>query len=358
MDQDPSTTVNVHGGEAATVGQLVEILAQHMEEARQREEARAQREEARAQMLLDLAQREEVRAQREEERAQAMGDLVQRAEVRAQEALEGLHKRDQERAHGKVKLPTPKFGGKPEEDPMRFLAKLNNALDGEDVVCPVKRTLALIGALEGAPETWALRVQDDLLKLKDWGKVREAFLGKWSSATAQEVLYRRRDALKQSGELDKYVDAYVELDAAIVGSSDTDRFHRFLSGLKDTVRQFVLMCNPENLDEAIAAARRYIHAGTWTVGGPSVAPTIAEQPTKPSMDVDAVELVVVNALSRYHQQHGGRYFGRGRRGKDSGERRTKLKEDIRCYKCDGHGHIARYCKSDKKDDKRHASEDE
>jgi hypothetical protein len=143
------------------------------------------------------------------------------------------------------------------------------------------------------------------------------------------------EALNQSGSARNFVDRFDELVSMLPSNSysERDMIDRFIRKLKKHTQLQVRMKAPATLMQAYAFAKETdsIYYQVNRLQGQERRPV-------PRRDPNAMEVDQINLKSN------GRPY-RGQKQQDHGRQSRPPQKEVRCFRCDAIGHIARYCKN-------------
>lgn len=84
----------------------------------------------------------------------------------------------------------------------------------------------------------------------------QALVTAFAAPNAQQKAREKMDSLRQNGSVAQYTSRFRELLLEIPSMQPAEALHRFVTGLKPTVKQHVLIAKPATVDDAIALADR------------------------------------------------------------------------------------------------------
>lgn len=115
--------------------------------------------------------------------------------------------------------------------------------------------------LRGAAATWwfnKLRAAnaEETLAWSDWDTFAEMLKKEFEPVNPVRVARRRLDEIRQRYSVQQYVKEFRDITQQIPGITNEELLHRFITGLKETVRRDVDKAEPNDLEGAIRLAEK------------------------------------------------------------------------------------------------------
>lgn len=104
-----------------------------------------------------------------------------------------------------------------------------------------------------------------------WASFCAALIQRFRPINDERVARDKLLSLRQTGSVAQFATAFQTLLLKVPDISDAERLHRFIAGLKPTIKTQLLISNPKTLEEALEMAERIDHI-TYSVSGRVAAP--------------------------------------------------------------------------------------
>jgi hypothetical protein len=180
--------------------------------------------------------------------------------------------------------------------------------------------------MRGRAETWLRRLEAESTLPAEWHDFKNSVIKAFKPVHSVEMARDKLAVLNQTGSVESYVDAFQNLSLEIPDLSPAEAKDRFIRGLQPSIRAYVRTQVPDSLDKAFHLAMAYEGGlGTATSSGHNAPrpPVSIGYDHSASMDLDI-------AQTRFRRQRNPRTF---------------FDADIRCFNCNGQGHVQRNCSS-------------
>ncbi|KAG1533824.1 hypothetical protein G6F51_012420 [Rhizopus arrhizus] len=219
-----------------------------------------------------------------------------------------------------------------------------------------ERILYAVTLLRGDALIWWNQYKTSRIPPEDWPTFRSILENEFKPINATQAARDKMAVLTQRTNVTSYINEFRSLQLQIKDMSSGDALDRFVRGLKPQLRVMVRSRFPHSLEsaESIALAiEAAMNDGEYATSYATNAPvannpftrsqsTIHALPNDDPMDLDSIQHAI-NVLSKAYRFN--------RKENNSGNRSTS-RQQVRCYGCQGVGHMKNECPTWRKSGRR------
>lgn len=255
---------------------------------------------------------------------QVMAGMQNVTEQQSQQLLHVLGSRDTPGTSQEKRsdVPWPTFSAEPGENVRLWTHLMRKAFKAHKVADDDKVVNAEL-CLKGRAAQWSLGLEQGRggEPFSNWDDFARSIVERFEPANLQHQLHDQLRELKQDTTVREYISRFQDLLSQVDSMTEVGQVAYFVAGLKSDLRYEVRKQRPSTLAEAIRLAEDIYDA--LVADGPPRASArhFASSRAPPKVDPTAME---IDSLER--------------RGRDANARLP-----VKCYNCQGFGHIARYC---------------
>jgi Ty3 transposon capsid-like protein/Zinc knuckle len=257
---------------------------------------------------------------------QVLAGVQSVADQQNQHLLKTLEKRDAQGAsQGKRSdVPWPIFSAEPGENVRLWLYQVRKAFKAHKIADEDRVVHAEL-CLKGRAAQWSMSLEQssDGESFNNWDDFAKSIVERFEPANLQHRLHDQLRELKQDAEVREYIGRFSDILGQVDSMTEVGKVAYFVAGLKPDLRYEIRRQRPSTLAEAIRLAEDTYDA-LFADGLPGAsAQHVASVHVPPKIEPTAMEIDNIE-----------------RRGHD-----TRFRSPIKCYNCQGLGHISRDCPS-------------
>ena len=160
-----------------------------------------------------------------------------------------------------------------------------------------------------------------------WDEMRNQVRNQFGLVDAARTARERLDNLRQNESVATYIRTFLELVSQVPDMAEADQTHRFITGLKPELANWVRMARPQNLQETMALAQRVEGSIHPVQPVQPIQPPQLIQPGQPQayMQIDAIQ---------------GRSFSSHNKNQNQNQnQRARDLQGRKCFHCHQRGHF-------------------
>jgi hypothetical protein len=256
---------------------------------------------------------------------QLLAGMQEVANQQSQQLLHVLETRDtQSTSTKRSDVPWPTFSAEPKENVRLWLQKMEYAFRAHKIA-DGDRVVNAVLCLKGKASQWCMCLARSSGgdPFSDWSEFTRGITQRFEPANLQHQLRDQLREIKQDAAIGEYVGRFHELISQVDSMTEADQIAYFVAGLRPDLRYEIRRQRPATLADTIRLAEDTEDALRLDRPARVSARYDASPHTDPRTGPAAMEI-------------------------DSLERRSRdawFRPPVKCYNCQGFGHIARYCPS-------------